>query len=126
MGSLREWISVTDGNFSVTSALQNVTIVTPQERAKLRVYLKRLKDEGVIEKVGQQDGVYRRVDSEINRINIFDVEEKKLDIKYPLELHEYFKTLPRNLIVVAGGQDVAPTGGRGLDPDSQKAQRRLG
>jgi hypothetical protein len=41
---IRDWVSVTNGNISVTLAYQELQIVTSEEKAKARVIFKRLCD----------------------------------------------------------------------------------
>jgi len=110
MHEVREWVRITNGNFSITNAIQDLTIITKEAKQKLRVYLNRLvNDEGMIERVGNRDGVFRRIQTELNVIDIYNVETTYLDVKYPLEIHEFFATMPKNIIVIAGTPNVGKT-----------------
>ena len=111
---VRVWVSVTDGNFSVTEcnkALQSVTSVTNRNNfsAAVRMAIKRLKDEGYIRKTGEKDGVYRRVNGEAPEIDWLNAEEETWNIKWPFGIEEWVKTYPKNIIIIAGSPDAGKT-----------------
>ncbi len=111
---VKAWVSVTDGNFSVTEcnkALQSVTSVTNRNNfgAAVRMAIKRLKDDGYIQKAGQKDGVYRRVNGEAPEIDWLNAEEQTWNIKWPFGIEEWVKTYPKNIIIVAGSPDSGKT-----------------
>ena len=100
---IERYISVTDGDFSVTDAVQAVQSVTcVTNRDTVRQALKRLKDQGKIVKSGKKDGVYRRVDDHADDINWLSADNETIDFKYPLGIEKYVLTLPKNIIVIAG------------------------
>jgi hypothetical protein len=104
------WISVTDGDFSVTDCfktLQTVTRVT--NRDNIRQILHRLKKDGVIEKVGKKDGVYRRIEHEAEDIDFINVNDEILEIKWPFGIENWVHTLPKNIVVVAGEPNAGKT-----------------
>ena len=100
---LEKWISVTDGDISVTDALQALQSMTGvTNRDTIRQALKRLKDQGMIVKSGRKDGVYRRVDAHAEDINWLSAADETIDFKYPLGIEKYVLTLPKNIIIIAG------------------------
>jgi len=108
--AVERWISVTDGDISVTDAvqaLQSVTGVT--NRDTVRQVLKRLKDQGKIIKSGKKDGIYRRVDDHAEDIDWLNTDDETIDFKYPLGIEKYVLTLPKNIIVVAGVPNAGKT-----------------
>lgn len=107
--AIKDYVSATNGNFSATNLYFEQQLQHPKEKAKARAILSRLAAEGVIERVGSKDGCYRKIDTELNIMDIFNVDSARLDIKYPLDLHELFRTMPKNIIVVAGTQNVGKT-----------------
>lgn len=107
---IEKWVSVTSGNFSVTDCyteLQGVTGIT--KRNNYRVILNRLKDRGIIQRVGDRDGVFRRVDDVAEEIDWFNAATNALDISFPLEVHKYVATYPRNIIIIAGEPNSGKT-----------------
>lgn len=106
---IREWVSVTSGNFSVTNLYHSATIVTKEAKAKARVILGRLVNEGVIERVGKNDGWFRKVETEIAKIDILNTDASYVKLKLPLDLHEFYRPMQKNIIIIAGTQDVGKT-----------------
>lgn len=107
---VERWVSVTDGDFSVTDcykAVQSVTGVT--NRDTVRQILKRLKDTGAIEKVGSKDGVYRRIENQCDDIDFLNAPSSEFDIRYPFEIESYVVTHPGNIVVVAGAPNSGKT-----------------
>ena len=109
MAELREWVLTTNGNFLTTKAQQELHLTTKEETKKLRVYLSRLVNEGVLEKHGERDGSFRKIQNDAPRIDILNAKSEYLDVKYPLELEEYYRTMQKNIILIAGTQDVGKT-----------------
>ena len=106
MHHVREFVSVTSGNFSITEALQTITTVTPKTRAKIRVYLSRLVNDGVIERVGQNDGWFRRVDNVIEKIDLIKINESEFKLKLPLDLDRLIIPQPKNIVIFAGERNA--------------------
>lgn len=107
---VERWVSVTDGNFSVTNCYKSLlSVTTMTSRDNIRQILHRLKKAAVIEKVGDVDGVYRRVEAESQNIDWYNSEVKSIDIKYPFGIEQYVHTLPKNIIVVAGSPNAGKT-----------------
>jgi hypothetical protein len=87
---IEKWVSVTNGNFSVTECyneLQGVTGVT--KRNNYRVILNRLKDRGIIQRSGDKDGVFRRVDNICDEIDWLTASTDPVKISFPLGIEEY-------------------------------------
>lgn len=107
---VERWVSVTDGDFSVTdcyTALQTSTGVT--NRDTVRQVLKRMKDAGAIEKVGSKDGIYRRIVNECENIDFLNAPSSEFEIKYPFGIEDYVITHPGNIIIVAGAPNSGKT-----------------
>ncbi len=108
MQEAREWVEYSTGFFHRDAMARALNISTPEEKNNFRVILSRLQDERVIEKFGYRDGQFIKLCHDYNKMDIQNVTTKGVDIKYPFGIHEFFKTLPSNLIVVAG----VPDGGK--------------
>jgi len=109
---VERWISVTNGDISVTEALQelqSVTGVTIRDKTTFRQIFKRLKERGVIEKSGQRDGVYRRVMNECETIDFMNASTAAFSIAWPFQIERYVKTHPKNIIVIAGSPNSGKT-----------------
>ena len=106
---VREFVLSTRGHFLSTDCQRMSTLSTRKELKAMSTALSRMVDEGLIERVGNKNGQFRRIEVELNEINIFDVKDNYLDIRYPLDIHELFRTMPKNIIVVAGTPNVGKT-----------------
>ena len=109
---VERFVSVTDGDFSVTSCyevLQSITGVTIRDKSTIRQILKRLKDDGKIQKVGTKDGVYRRVDDVAEEIEWWNADDKPAAFKLPLGILEYCTIYPKNIITIAGSPNSGKT-----------------
>ena len=107
---VRAYISVTSGYFSVTNAFKTIQAVTPvTKRDNIRQILHRLHKEGLIEKYGDQDGVYRKVESQAEDIDFLNVKDEALPIRLLFRLEQYAKILPKNILIVAGEPNAGKT-----------------
>lgn len=106
---VRDWISVTNGIFSVTFLAKAQQCVTKEDHAKLRTILSRLVKDEYIQRVGDKDGMFRRVETETQEINWEDCDDTVIDVQWPFELHKYYLCLPKNIIIVAGSPDAGKT-----------------
>jgi hypothetical protein len=102
------WINQTDGVFSIKECNKSVTECNiPYQN--LRVIFKRLKDKGIIQRFGEKDGYYIKVNDELEKIDWMSAPTEKLNLKYPFYIEELFETYPKNIIVIAGVPDSGKT-----------------
>ena len=107
--AVRDYISVTWGNISVTQAQQDVTFRNiPEERAKIRTILGRLVTEGLIERVENQNGVFRKVEETVYE-DWINAETSTLDVRLPFGMERYVDVYPGDVIVIAGVKSAGKT-----------------
>jgi DnaB-like helicase N terminal domain/DnaB-like helicase C terminal domain len=122
MEALRQFISVTEGDFSVTDCVQTVKLsdnvtnrdaVTTRDktkhRAAIRKALQRLKEQGVIVPTGKKEGYYRRVDNEAETLDWWNASSEHIDLSFPMEVEGLCVLQPRNIAIVAGQKDAGKT-----------------
>ena len=111
MAEVEDFISVTSGDFSVTMCDHERQFVTKEERAAVRKALSRLKSKGIIEKVGNKDGVYRRCETDFEFINFLEDEKPEVEfpIILPLGLNDIIEVSQANIILVAGEFNAGKT-----------------
>ena len=102
------YISVTDGNFSVTETNIALQCVTKEEKAAVRIALHRRKDK-TIEKIGFKDGIYRRIDTEVSHIDFAEDEGASSSVILPLELSEIVCICEGNIILISGEFNAGKT-----------------
>lgn len=106
---VRKWVLLQDGNFFVTDCYKDLNLVTISYKTSCRVALKRLVDEGIIEKYGDRRGSYRLVNVDLEKMDWRHAMDETIDIKYPFEIEQYVETMPGNIIVIAGEQNAGKT-----------------
>jgi hypothetical protein len=106
---IRDWISVTSGNFSATFLYNEQQIVTSEDKAKVRTILSRLVKEGLIERSPTQAGVYRKIEGECEEMDFLNCDTKLVPIWLPFGLHEMVEIMPGNIILVAGSPNAGKT-----------------
>jgi hypothetical protein len=108
---VEDFVSVTSGDFSVTQCDHERHFVTKEDRAAVRKALSRLKSKGIIEKTGNKDGWYKKVESSFEFIN-FD-EDEKVEVEYPvrlpLGLNDIAEVSQGNIILVGGEFNAGKT-----------------
>jgi len=111
MQDVREWVISTNGliystDFHKFSQLpQNLRV-----QKTISQCFARLVDEGVIERYGGKNGVFRKVENECEDIDFINCETKPLNIYLPLEMDELVDIMPGNIIMVAGVTNAGKTG----------------
>ena len=106
---VREWVLSTSGFFLSTDVKSCLHLSTRDEEKQLSVVLGRLREEGIIEKYGERRGCYRLVEKNEVEIDFKNASEDYLDIKWPFGIEKWFKTAPKNIIMVAGEPDAGKT-----------------
>ena len=104
-----EWLTLQDGYWNLTDLKKTLQILTREEKVYIDVIIHRLKEKGIIEKYGKQTGVYRTVHAEVEPIDFLNCDVTPLSIRYPFGIENYIKTLPKNVIVIAGSPDSGKT-----------------
>ncbi len=99
---VREYVNSTFGNFFSTEISNFLHLSTLEDKKNLSIILKRLKDEGIIEKYGTKNGCWRKKENEIEEVNWIDVDVKEIPVHYPFAIHEHFITMPKNIIIISG------------------------
>ena len=106
---VKDAISITAGSFRVGEIYRLVANAGPKDRAYIRVVLSRLVDEEIIERVGKEDGLFRRIENDEQRLDIRQKGSGEVSIKMPFRLEEKVKILPKNIITVGGTPDGGKT-----------------
>ena len=106
---VRTWVLSTTGNFLSTDVINDLQLSTRQEKRNLSVILKRLCDEEVIERYGNKNGCFRRIDDTAEDIDFLNADITEIDLSLPFDIDNLVNFYPRNIIVVAGSPDSGKT-----------------
>jgi hypothetical protein len=103
---VNKFVMVTTGHFLITDVYTESQLITKEEKHAAVMELLRLCKSGVIEKFGDKRGSYRVADKDCDDIDVINVnEDDVLDIKWPFGIESYFRTFPKNIIMIAGEGD---------------------
>ena len=107
---IKDWILSTSGIFLSTTVYNDLQLSTRDERKAVSIALKRLADEGVIEKSGQRNGEWRLVDQSCKPMDWINADCAYKELWLPLGLGEICGVQPGNIFVIAGAKDSGKTG----------------
>ena len=106
---LRRWIDLTSAYFSLTEAYEPLQILTSQKNTVHQI-MHRLVKEGYVERHPHKNGIYRRIDREIEFMDFANADiENSVDLSLPLGLHNKTKIFPKGVIVIAGVSGMGKT-----------------
>ncbi len=108
-GDIRELVMTTSGNISTTFIHQMTTSITLADKKKANVILGRLEKEGLLERTGRIAGEYRRVETEMEKMDYLNADTSKVDLWLPFNLHKMVTILPGNIIIIAGSPNAGKT-----------------
>ena len=106
---VNDFVVTSSGFFSTSDVFNRLQVTSRQEKKNVVVALLRLHKDGVIERHGQKDGVYRRVETEVEEVNFLTAPTDEFAIRWPMEIEELCTIYPGNIIVIAGGKDAGKT-----------------
>lgn len=106
---VKDAISITAGSFRVGEIYRLVANAAPEDRGKIRMVLCRLVDEGIIERVGKEDGLFRRIEKDEQLIDLRQKSSGEVRVLMPFKLEEKAKILPKNIITIGGTPDGGKT-----------------
>ena len=107
---ISEWVMSSSGVFLSSECRQCLHLSSREEQKHLSTVLRRLCAEGVIKKHGNKNGCFEVIETlEENIIDLTTADNTCLVIKYPLGVHELVKTMPKNIVIVAGESNAGKT-----------------
>ncbi len=108
--AIRDYLSVTKGNFSVTNLNKALQVITSQDQASVRAILHRMAKKGeLIERDPKLDGVFRVIDNDCKPLDWINAECEYRDLWLPLGLGHICGVQPGNVLVFAGAKDSGKT-----------------
>lgn len=106
---VREWVLSSSGVFLSSEVDVYRHLSSREERKNISKILKRLCDEGIIERYGNKNGQFRRIDSELESIDFLNASSDTLNISWPFGIHSYVKIHPGNILCLAGESNAGKT-----------------
>jgi hypothetical protein len=107
---IREWVMSTNGVFLSSDVHKCLHLSSRQKLENASEIFRRLCDEGLIVRHGSKAGCFRTIDGTCDDIDWQNASlSDALDVRYPFAIDDYFLTLPKNIIIVAGQVDAGKT-----------------
>jgi len=107
---IEEFITVTQGYFSVTECDKECQIVTQRDKGNRRQVLHRLVQKGILEKHPDKNGLFRKLISEATAIEWVQADISNVyRARFPFELEKYVLLYPKNIVVLAGCGNAGKT-----------------
>lgn len=106
---VREWVNLLVGcEFLVRDCYNELEAVSKQQKGAIRTELHNMYKKGIIEK-DKTNGKYRKPNTDEEVIDFVNVTSSYLDIKFPFQIENYVRIMPKNVIVIAGEPDAGKT-----------------
>ncbi|MBP7766581.1 MAG: bifunctional DNA primase/polymerase [Syntrophaceae bacterium] len=106
---VREFLLSTNGVISSTEIYNCLQLSTRDDRKNISIILKRLCDEGIIEKYGNKNGQFRRLDDELEPIDFLNASNDALALQWLFGIQNLVKIHPGNVLGCAGEPNSGKT-----------------
>ncbi len=106
---VREYILSTTGSFYSTEVARVLHLSTKDEQKNLSIILKRICNEGLIERFGNKNGSWRRVEKDAEPMDWFGCDTKELSLHFPLGVEEHAIITPKSVILLNGVTNAGKT-----------------
>jgi hypothetical protein len=107
--SIRGWAMSTAGEFSLPMAYKELGAKTTQEQGLVRVVIGKMVKEDVLTPVGRGYGHYRKVEKDLDQVDIMGTVPTPVELYLPLGLHHLVNIYPRSIILIAGASNKGKT-----------------
>jgi hypothetical protein len=106
---IKEWVMSTSGPFMSTEVHKDLDLSTRVHKKNCSEILRRLIADGILERHGDKNGCFRKVEKEMIYMDYVNVSPETVDINMPFHLHDVAEITPKAIIVVAGSTNSGKT-----------------
>jgi hypothetical protein len=100
---LFDYIEQSSGWFFTDDIYKSLTIIDIKDKDNIRVQLNKLANSNILKRDPHRTGHWRKLDNELVTHDILSAEEAVgMDIQYPFGLDNYFLTMPKSIVLLAG------------------------
>jgi hypothetical protein len=107
---VRDFVVTSSGWFLTSDGFNRLQVTSRQDKKAVVLELLRLKEKGIIERHGNRDGCYRRVESDCEPVNWQDASTDTVDLWLPFGLDKMAMIPPNSIISLAGEPNSGKTG----------------
>ena len=105
--NVKNWVIDTSGHFFGHDIDKDLNLSTTIDKGNRSKILSRLIKDGIIQRVGNKNGCFRRVEAELDEMDWRNAKTGDYyDLKMPLGLHDLWHVFPGNVIVIAGSPNA--------------------
>ncbi|MCP3681561.1 MAG: hypothetical protein GY861_02630, partial [bacterium] len=107
---IADYIQTTEGAFSLKDVGEMIGAGSDKViKNKISAIMCRFIKDGTCERVGKKNGVFRKIDTDLEVLDFVNVDEKEVDIWLPFGLHNMVTILPGNIILISGERNAGKT-----------------
>jgi len=106
---VQEYVDNATGIFKSTEIHNYLQLSTAKQKRNVSTILSRLAEKDVIEKYGKQNGVWVKVNKDLQRLDWYNADAKYVDLELGFDLHEIINIAPGSIIIVAGESNAGKT-----------------
>jgi len=107
---VRDFIVTSSGFFLTSECFNRLQVTSRQEKKAVTLELLRLHKKGIIERHGNKNGCYRRIEHDCDSMDFMQAETESLDLWLPFNIHQLVEIMPGNIILLAGSPNAGKTG----------------
>lgn len=106
---VREWVMSSTGVFYSSAIAKCLQLSLREDLKNVSKILSRLCEEGLISRYGNKHGQFRRIEGECEPLDLTADMGDSLNIRYPFWIEKIIKTMPGNVLIVAGVPNAGKT-----------------
>jgi len=106
---VKEWVLSTNGSFLSPEVASDLQLSTREDRKNLSAILRRLAETGVIERYGNKNGQFRRIDKTLEVMDLENAPTAEFPVTMPLGIESLCRLYPGNLAICAGSKSSGKT-----------------
>lgn len=99
---VKDWVCLQSGYFLSTECQHSLQLSTREDKKNVSIILKRLCEQGVIERFGERSGSFRKIETDIELIDWENADDSILPLQFPFEIERLISIMPKNILVIAG------------------------
>jgi|GEM_PF-1290613 len=106
---VKDYVEESHGAFTVKDLYSELSLKTDSEKTAARRAIKRLLDKEIVERIGTKNGVYRKIETDLDELDLLNAPSGKTNIWLPLDVASMVDIYPGNIILISGERNVGKT-----------------
>jgi bifunctional DNA primase/polymerase-like protein/primase-like protein len=107
---VRDFIVTSSGFFLTSDVAKRLQVTSRSEKKAIVNELLRLRNSGMIERHGNKNGCYRKVENEVEEMDFLSAETESVNLWLPFGIQDMVEIMPGNIILLAGEPNAGKTG----------------